>query len=287
MHLQVVDVWTVTRCASSASRRRLVSSIVACTYAHKHKHLQQQKKETKNSSFPPKKKTGGRHTSAGTQSCAHIHPQHHTHTPKIHLFTGRAVKRERRKGSSRRQQPAYGAAVNEVARELLRSARSPKRENGGRGYIHDGMIASPVGSCLCCWQLPLSVGCGCHTRAPKPISVSCACRGAEARINLLPFQIQSAKLANMAHMPAPMCTITHMQTHAHTRQKALLPPSKKDYHPYARAWTHTQWHTHTHSLFFYFSSARMAVIDGSTSHASLFLSLSLSVVLLLFVKLGI
>ena len=76
---------------------------------------------------------------------------------KIHLFTGRAVKRERRKGSSLRQQPAYGAAVNEVARELLCSARSPKRENGGRRYIkHDGMIASPVGSCLCCWQLPLS-----------------------------------------------------------------------------------------------------------------------------------
>ena len=75
----------------------------------------------------------------------------------IHLFAGRAVKRERRKGSSRRQQPAYGAAVNEVARELLRSVRSPKRENGGRRYIkHDGMIASPVGSCLCCWQLPLS-----------------------------------------------------------------------------------------------------------------------------------
>ena len=75
----------------------------------------------------------------------------------INLFAGRAVKRERRKGSSRRQQPAYGAAVNEVARELLRSARSPKRENGGRRYIkHDGMIASPVGSCLCCWQLPFS-----------------------------------------------------------------------------------------------------------------------------------
>ena len=70
---------------------------------------------------------------------------------QINLFAGRAVKRERRKGSSRRQQPAYGAAVNEVARELLRSARSPKRENGGRRYIkHDGMIASPVGSCLCC-----------------------------------------------------------------------------------------------------------------------------------------
>ena len=75
----------------------------------------------------------------------------HNVQSKINLFAGRAVKRERRKGSSRRQQPAYGAAVNEVARELLRSARSPKRENGGRRYIkHDGMIASPVGSCLCC-----------------------------------------------------------------------------------------------------------------------------------------
>ena len=70
---------------------------------------------------------------------------------EINLFAGRAVKQERRKGSSRRQQPAYGAAVNEVARELQRSARSPKRENGGQRYIkHDGMIASPVGSCLCC-----------------------------------------------------------------------------------------------------------------------------------------
>ena len=27
------------------------------------------------------------------------------------------------------------------------------------------------------------LGCGCHTRAPKPISVSCVCRGAEARIS--------------------------------------------------------------------------------------------------------
>ena len=27
-------------------------------------------------------------------------------------------------------------------------------------------------------------GCGCHTRAPKPISVSCVCRGAEARSSL-------------------------------------------------------------------------------------------------------
>ena len=26
------------------------------------------------------------------------------------------------------------------------------------------------------------LGCGCHTRAPKPISVSCVCRGEESRI---------------------------------------------------------------------------------------------------------
>ena len=75
----------------------------------------------------------------------------HWKTNQIHLFAGRAVERERRKGSSRRQQPAYGAADNEVARELLRSVRSPKRENGGRMYItNDGLITSPVGSCLCC-----------------------------------------------------------------------------------------------------------------------------------------
>ena len=74
----------------------------------------------------------------------------------IHLF-GWAVKRERRKGSSRWQQTAYGTAVKEVAPELLSSARSPKRENGGRRYIkHDETIASPVGFCLCCGQLPLS-----------------------------------------------------------------------------------------------------------------------------------
>ena len=34
------------------------------------------------------------------------------------------------------------------------------------------------------------LGCGCHTRAPKPISVSCVCRGAEAR-NLLFYSFYS------------------------------------------------------------------------------------------------
>ena len=97
-------------------------------------------------------------TKGGKQEKTPPESSNYSRSPNvIHLFAGRAVKRERRKGSSRRQQPAYGAAVNEVARELLRSERSPKRENGGRRYIkHDGMIASPVGSCLCCWQLPLS-----------------------------------------------------------------------------------------------------------------------------------
>ena len=46
---------------------------------------------------------------------------------EIHVFAGRAVKRERRKGSSRRQQTAYGAAVKKVARELLSSVRSKWR----------------------------------------------------------------------------------------------------------------------------------------------------------------
>ena len=51
----------------------------------------------------------------------------------IHLFVGRAVKRERRKGSFRRQQTAYGAAVNKVAREVMRSTRWPKREVAAEG----------------------------------------------------------------------------------------------------------------------------------------------------------
>ena len=75
---------------------------------------------------------------------------------KIHRFASWAVKLERRKGSSRWQKTAYGG-VNEVALELLRSARSPKRENGCRMYIkHDKTIASPLSSCLCYWQLPMS-----------------------------------------------------------------------------------------------------------------------------------
>ena len=36
--------------------------------------------------------------------------------------------------------------------------------------------------CSCHTRAPKpKIGCGCHTRAPKPISVSCVCRGAEAR----------------------------------------------------------------------------------------------------------
>ena len=94
-----------------------------------------------------------------------------TTTKKIHLFAGRAVKRERRRGSSRRQQTGFRAAVNEVARELLRSARSPKRENGGQRYIkHNGTIASPVGSCLCCRQLQLAtIGRICYLDTPSGI----------------------------------------------------------------------------------------------------------------------
>ena len=53
----------------------------------------------------------------------------------IHLFTARAVKRERRKGSSRRQQTADGAAVNEVERELLHSALAEERK--WRPKVHE------------------------------------------------------------------------------------------------------------------------------------------------------
>ena len=52
---------------------------------------------------------------------------------EIHLFAGRAVKRERRKGSSRRQQTAYGAVDNEVARELLHSARCRREKMAAEG----------------------------------------------------------------------------------------------------------------------------------------------------------
>ena len=66
------------------------------------------------------------------------------------------------------------------------AARACRREkNGGRRYMkHDGTIASPVGSCLCCWQLPLSVA-AVTPGHPNQISVSYVCRGAEARIAFL------------------------------------------------------------------------------------------------------
>ena len=35
-----------------------------------------------------------------------------------------------------------------------------------------------------------AVACGCHTRAPKPISVSCVCRGAEVRRSLALFVLK-------------------------------------------------------------------------------------------------
>ena len=75
---------------------------------------------------------------------------------KIHLFAGWAVKRERRKGSSRRQQTAYGAAINEVTRELLCGARSPERKMAAEGTssttgrsLLQSVLVSAVDSCHC------------------------------------------------------------------------------------------------------------------------------------------
>ena len=75
---------------------------------------------------------------------------------KIHLFAGRAVKRERRKGSSRRQQTAYGAAANEVARELLRSACCRREKMAAEGTssttgrsLLQSVYVSGIDSCHC------------------------------------------------------------------------------------------------------------------------------------------
>ena len=75
---------------------------------------------------------------------------------KIHLFAGRDVKRERRKGSSRRQQTAYGAAVNQVAHELLRSASCPREKMAAEGTssttgrsLLQSVLVSAVDSCHC------------------------------------------------------------------------------------------------------------------------------------------
>ena len=53
------------------------------------------------------------------------------------------------------------------------------------------------------------LGCGCHTRAPKPISVSCVSRGAEARTTVVRVQVVGT------------CEIrtTHVGRHARTRYR--------------------------------------------------------------------
>ena len=51
-------------------------------------------------------------------------------------FAGRAVKRERRKGSSRRQQTAYGAAVNKVARTWATAQCALAEERKWRPKVH-------------------------------------------------------------------------------------------------------------------------------------------------------
>ena len=48
------------------------------------------------------------------------------------------------------------------------------------------------------------VGCGCHTRAPKPISVSCVCRGAEARNT--PFRRPSCQAREEKRKFSPTAT---------------------------------------------------------------------------------
>ena len=47
------------------------------------------------------------------------------------------------------------------------------------GRILSGLLFSAMKQLLSDIE---KLGCGCHTRAPKPISVSCVCWGAEARI---------------------------------------------------------------------------------------------------------
>ena len=62
----------------------------------------------------------------------------------MHLFACRAVKRERRKGSFRPQQTAYGAAVNEVACELLPNALAKERK--WRPKVHQARQADRFSS---------------------------------------------------------------------------------------------------------------------------------------------
>ena len=53
------------------------------------------------------------------------------------------------------------------------------------------------------------LGCGCHTRAPKPISVSCVCRGAEARtvVTLRGYELMGLTLVNPFISPRPATRI--------------------------------------------------------------------------------
>ena len=87
---------------------------------------------------------------------ASLHRTSNHHLQKRHLFASRADKRERRKGSSRRQQTAYGAAVDEVARELLLSARCRKEKMAAEGtssttgrWLLQSVLVSAVDSCHC------------------------------------------------------------------------------------------------------------------------------------------
>ena len=99
----------------------------------------------------------------------------------IHFFAGRTVKRERRKGSSR---PVFSSYLTLSSSLALSLSLSPCRSHPVFIFF---CLAILLAFCLLfsATRQLLSdnekLGCGCHTRAPKPISVSRVCRGAEAK----------------------------------------------------------------------------------------------------------
>ena len=66
------------------------------------------------------------------------------------------------------------------------------------------------------WSTTPSVGCGCHTRAPKPISVSCVCRGADARNGDLLSLIDFANVVNNT-----LSTMELLKSEGHLRNPEL------------------------------------------------------------------
>ena len=58
------------------------------------------------------------------------------------------------------------------------------------------------------------LGCGCHTRAPKPISVSCVCRGAEAEY--FSIKVQNTSKRNRASSHRCVNDVTKIRRHRGT-----------------------------------------------------------------------